>query len=273
MDGLLACPVCELELDPGPRAYGCAQGHSFDVARQGYVNLAPAGSPGGDDAAMVAARADFLAGGWFDPLSAALAADAAEAAGPGAVAELGAGTGHHLAAVLDALDHDRSGVALDASVYAARRAARAHPRAISLVADAWGRLPLLDGSLGLALVVFAPRAGAEIARVLGPGGTLLAAVPSQRHLAELAGPLGLLDVDPAKDDRLHRALEPELQQVGSRDVEWTMSLDRTAAEALAAMGPSARHFDHDELLRRIEDLEEPVSVTGSVSLSRWRAAA
>ncbi|HEX5910260.1 MAG TPA: hypothetical protein VFY44_07180, partial [Thermoleophilaceae bacterium] len=111
------------------------------MARQGYVNLAPAGSPEGDDAAMVAARAEFLGDGWFDPLSAALAAAAAESPPPGAVAELGAGTGRHLAAVLDALGDDRAGVALDASVYAARRAARAHPRATSVVADTWARLP------------------------------------------------------------------------------------------------------------------------------------
>ena len=243
------------------------------MARQGYVNLAPAGSPAGDDAGMVAARAEFLAGGWFDPLSRALAATAAESPAPGAVAELGAGTGHHLAAVLEALDDDRAGVALDASVYAARRAARSHPRATSVVADTWARLPLLDGSVGVALVVFAPRSGDEIARVLAPGGTLLAVVPAEHHLGELAGPLGLLDVDPDKEGRLHRTLEPALEQVDARDVEWAMTLDRTAAAALAAMGPSARHADRDELLSRIEDLDEPVGVTGAVSLSRWRAAA
>ena len=244
------------------------------MARQGYVNLAPAGSPEGTTRPWwPRARSSWPAAG-STRCRGALAAAAAESAAPGAVAELGAGTGHHLAAVLDALDDDRAGVALDASVYAARRAARAHPRATSVVADAWGRLPLLDGSLGVALVVFAPRSGAEIARVLAPRRRpCWPWSPPQHHLAELAGPLGLLDVDPAKDERLHRALEPELEQVDARDVEWTMALDRTAAAALAAMGPSARHSDRGELAARVEALPEPVSVTGAVSLSRWRAAA
>lgn len=242
------------------------------MARQGYVNLAPAGAPTGDDADMVAARAEFLAGGWFDPLTAALARVAGDAAAvPGAVTELGAGTGHHLAAVLDALD-DRAGVALDASVYAARRAARAHPRMTSVVADAWGRLPLRDGSVAVAMVVFAPRAGAEIARVLAPGGTLIAAVPAERHLAELAEPLGLLTVDPDKDRRLRDALGPALAPVGERELAWTMGLDHQAAAALGAMGPSARHIDADELTSRVGRLPQPLSVSGAVSVSLWRPA-
>lgn len=268
VDGLLACPVCGEALTRGGRAWRCPRGHAFDVARQGYVNLAGPGAPDGDDAAMVAARAAFLDGGWFDPLTAALC-DAAAGAPPGAVVELGAGTGHHLAAVLDALGGERPGVALDASVYAGRRAARCHPRVTAAVADSWGRLPLRDGSAAVVLVVFAPRSGAEIARVLAPGGTLVVAAPAPGHLAELAGPLGLLAVDPHKDERLRGALEPHLTRVDSRAVEWPMTLDPEAAAALAAMGPSARHGDPAAAARR---LPAPVAVTGAVTVSRWRPA-
>jgi len=265
MDGLLACPVCHADLERTGRAWRCASGHSFDVARQGYVNLAAQGAAAGDDAAMVAARGEFLAGGWFDPLTTAMKEVVTEApAGP--VAELGAGTGHHLAAVVG----DRDGVAVDASVYAARRAARAHPRVFAVVADAWGRLPLRDGALAVVLVVFAPRGGAEIARVLDPGGTLVVAGAADEHLAELAEPLGLLAVHPRKRERLRDALEPHLEQVDARELRWPMALDHAGAAALAAMGPSARHTDPEELARRIGALPEPVTVTGAVTLSRWQ---
>ncbi len=266
MDGLLACPVCHGDLDRAGRAWRCAENHSFDVARQGYVNLAARGAAAGDDAAMVEARAEFLAGGWFDPLTAALTEAVADApAGP--VADLGAGTGHHLAAAVG----DRAGVAMDASVYAARRAARAHPSVGAVVADTWGWLPLRDGAATVVMVVFAPRGGAEIARVLAPGGTLVVAAAADTHLAELAAPLGLLAVDPHKHERLRDALAPHLEPLDTRELRWPMTLDHTAAAALAAMGPSARHIDDASLTRRIAALPDRVPVTGAVTLSRWRA--
>src|SRR5919206_373512 len=106
---------------------------------------------------------------------------------------------------------DAVGVVLDASRYAARRAARAHPRAMAVVADSWARWPVRDAALDRVLVVFAPRNGAETARVLRPGGRLVVVTPAADHLAELVGPLGLLTVDPAKADRLTAALGPHLR--------------------------------------------------------------
>ena len=245
------------------------------MARQGYVNLAPAGSPDGDDAAMVAARAEFLAGGWFDPLSRRRwPRAAAESAAPGAVAELGAGTGHHLAAVLDALDDDRAGVALDASVYAARRAARAHPRVTSVVADAWGRLPLLDGSVGLALVVFAPRAGAEIARVLAPGAARWWPwSPPSATWPSWPGRWACWTWTRPRTS----ACTARWSRSSSRSTPATWSGRwRWTARRRRRWRPWARRratSDPGELRARIEALPEPVGVTGAVSLSRWRAAA
>jgi 23S rRNA (guanine745-N1)-methyltransferase len=93
-------------------------------------------------------------------------------------------------------------VAVDISVPAARRAARAHQRAGSVVADAWAALPLADGCAEVVLVVFAPRGAGEIARVLRPGGRLVVLTPTPAHLGELVGPLGLLGVDGRKVEQL-----------------------------------------------------------------------
>ena len=265
MAALLACPVCQGDLERSERVLRCPDGHAFDVARQGYVNLSRGRAARGDDAAMVAARAAFLDGGWFDPLTTAVR-EAVAGAVPGAVVDIGAGTGHHLAAAVGG----RTGVAIDASVYAARRAARAHPRVCAVVADAWGRLPLRDGCAAAVMVVFAPRGGAEIARVLAPGGTVVVATASEGHLTELQAPLGLLSVGSHKQERLRDTLGSQLERVDSRELRWPMQLDRQAALALAAMGPSARHTDATDLRRRIDALPEPVTVTGAVTLSRWR---
>ncbi|MEU7751022.1 putative RNA methyltransferase [Micromonospora sp. NPDC049171] len=78
----LRCPVCAepLGLATDTRALRCPRRHSFDIARQGYVNLLTGRAPHvGDTAEMVAARADFQAAGHYDVISAALAAAATQA--------------------------------------------------------------------------------------------------------------------------------------------------------------------------------------------------
>src|SRR5205823_9615897 len=140
----------------------------------------------------------------YDFIGTALAAAARRVAAGGLVVDLGAGTGHHTATVLDALP-GRLGLALDSSTYALRRAARAHPRLGAVACDGWRRLPVRDGAAGLVLDVFAPRNGAEFRRILAPGGALLVVTPEPAHLHELVDTLGLLAVDPDKDRRLDHA--------------------------------------------------------------------
>jgi 23S rRNA (guanine745-N1)-methyltransferase len=265
---LLACPVCEQPLAEVGAGLACPAGHAFDRARQGHVTLLPSGSSvhPGDSAEMVADRVGFLAAGHYAGLTAALA-DAVRAPGePGTVLDAGGGTGAHLAGVLDRVP-GAVGVVLDVSRYAARRAARVHPRAIAVVADTWARWPVRSGSLDRVLVVFAPRNGAETARVLRPGGRLVVVTPAADHLAELIGPLGLLSVDPAKADRLAASLEPHLRPVGSVAHREELLLDRAAVRTLVGMGPHARHRTPAELASAVARLPEPVRVTVSVDVT------
>jgi 23S rRNA (guanine745-N1)-methyltransferase len=262
---LLRCPVCSGSLALDGTAVRCGEGHSFDLARQGYVNLVPGA---GDTPAMVEAREAFLGAGHLRRLSEALAEEASEVDAEGAVVDLGAGTGYHLARVLGALP-ERLGLALDASTAALRRAARSHPRAAAIGADAWKPLPLQDGIAALVLSVFAPRNPPELARILAPGGALLAATPTTRHLHELVGALGLLSVPEDKEDRLDEQLAPQLELTSRRRIEHAMFLTREEGAQLVAMGPSAWHVDERETGERLATLPDPLTVTASVTLSRY----
>ncbi|WP_091292964.1 putative RNA methyltransferase [Micromonospora halophytica] len=275
----LRCPVCAEPVAEaatgGTRTLRCPRRHSFDVARQGYVNLLTGRAPHvGDTAQMVAARADFLAAGHYDVVSAALADAARPVAGQitGAyplVVDAGAGTGRHLAAVLAALP-DAVGLALDVAKPALRRAARAHPRAAAALADTWQRLPLADASTAVLLNVFAPRNGAEFHRVLDPAGALLVVTPTGAHLAELVDALGLLRVDPAKADRVADSLAGHFtpERDGTHTARLTLTGDEVAT--LVGMGPSAWHTDPQRLAARIAALPRPVEVTAEVRLTVWR---
>ena len=262
---LLRCPVCTGALAEGEGALRCQEGHSFDIARQGYVNLVP--GPG-DSAEMVEAREAFLAARHFARLSAAVAEEAERTDTEGAIVDIGAGTGHHLARVLDAMAK-RIGLALDSSTPALRRAARSHPRAAAIGADAWKPLPLKDGIAALILSVFSPRNPNEMARVLAPGGALLAVTPTTRHLFELVGPLGLLSVPEDKADRLDEQLGSHFALDERRSVEHAMFLNREEAAQLVRMGPSAWHVDEQTVAERLAVLPDPLTVTASVTLSRY----
>jgi 23S rRNA (guanine745-N1)-methyltransferase len=264
----LRCPVCGDTLGLSARTASCSRGHTFDLAKQGYLNLLPPGSTGieGDSAAMVDARVDFLGAGHYAPIRDALIKQTP--AGAGLVVEVGAGTAYYLAGVVDAVP-GRIGLALDVSRYAARRAAKVDPRIGSVVCDAWRELPLQDDAAQVLLNVFAPRNAAEMARVLAPGGVLLVVTPNQGHLSEIIGVLGMVRVDEEKERRLAETLTGHFERLGSESVEVAMRLDHAAVERLVAMTPSARHTDADVLAARLAVLAEPMEVALSVTLSRW----
>lgn len=280
----LRCPICadgfsEVEAGSG-RALRCPRGHSFDISRQGYVNLqAGRGVHAGDTAQMVAARANFLAAGHYHFIAAGIR-DAALASwkkrvgngGASLIADAGAGTGYYLSVVLDSFP-DFQGLALDVSKPAVRRAARSHSRAAAVLCDTWRQLPLADHAVKLLLNVFAPRNAAEFARVLAPDGALIVVTPGAGHLAELVGALKLLSVPPEKEQAVTQAFDSRFEQMASRTLEQPLRLTHAETAAVVAMGPSAWHVDAAELAQRIDTLPDSVTVTASVRIASYRPRA
>ncbi|MDN5600918.1 MAG: putative RNA methyltransferase [Brachybacterium sp.] len=262
----LECPHCHHPLRSRERTLHCPSGHSFDLARAGYVSLltgAPATS--GDDDAMARAREGFLATGAYAPLRAAIGDLAPHTAGR--VLDIGGGTGYYLAGLLDELPQAR-GLGVDTSVRALRFAARAHQRAAAAAWDVFTRFPLADGAADLVLNVFAPRNPSEFARVLAPGGHLLVVRPTTDHLTELRDAVpGMVGLDPRKEERLHEALDPLFTTEEVREVRFPLAVSAAAARDLVAMTPSARHVA-PETLEALPDGTVTVSVL--VSLHRRR---
>ncbi|MBN6055913.1 methyltransferase domain-containing protein [Nonomuraea sp. RK-328] len=165
------------------------------------------------------------------------------------IVDAGAGTGHYLAGVLQAVDGG-IGVAFDVSKHAVRRAARAHPRVGAFVADVWRPLPIRSGVADVVMDVFAPRNSAEFRRVLRPGGAVVVVTPAPEHLSPLVEELGLISVDEDKERRLARGMEG-FTEVERRSVAFDMELDHGGVAEVVRMGPSAWHTDPAELADRI----------------------
>lgn len=256
-------------------------GHSFDVAKQGYVTLAAGAGlkHKGDDMDMVNAREAYLATGHFAPfvesvtgaVQDALDASSLSVSTPASLLEVGAGTGYYLAHTLDSIDGAR-GVGLDISPHAAKHLAKCHPRVGAVVADVWQQLPIRDESIDAISVVFAPRNPAEFQRVLAPGGQVIVLTPGAGHLDELREPLGILGVEEGKVDRMYEQAEGHLEQAADPvDISFPIQLDKAAIAAQVGMSPSARHISADELAERMAALPPTLTVTARARLDRLRA--
>lgn len=255
-------------------------GHSYDVAKQGYVTLAAGAGlhHEGDSLEMVNSRETFLSNGHFAPFVEAVSDSIAETVEACAksedpvILEVGAGTGYYLAHTLDLIEGSR-GVGLDISVPAAKHLAKAHPRVGAVVADVWEQLPIRTGSIHAIAVVFAPRNPAEFARVLCDDGQATILVADQGHLDELREPLGILGVEEGKVERLVEQAAGHLEVVGEPElISYPMQLGRDAIAAQVGMSPSARHLDPEVLRARVAELPEQMEITARAQLIRMRKA-
>ncbi|TVR22449.1 MAG: hypothetical protein EA387_08775 [Nitriliruptor sp.] len=243
----LACPLDGGGLRLDGRTLACGSGHRFDLARQGYATLTAAPlAHTGDTPEMLDRRSRVHKAGLLAAVHGAVV-DALADARPdvlpeGIVCDVGTGAGTYLASVLDALPC-RTGVGVDVSKAAARRAARCHPRAGAVVADVWRGLPLRDASVALLLDVFAPRNPAEFARVVTPSGSVVVVTPDPDHLAGLRERAGMLDVPAGKAAQVARELAPGFRPVETRQVQQQVEVTRELAVDLATMGPSGHHLD------------------------------
>lgn len=178
------CPVCRepMQLVHGERRWSCPSGHSFDVAKEGYVNLLVAGQrrsrEPGDSREMIAARRRFLATGAFDPLTVAVA-ELVDGHRPETVVDVGCGEGRHTRALLSPLV-----LGVDVSKAAVSLAARAHRDGWYAVASA-GDLPLKTGGIDAAVCSFGPLLPDELARIVRRGGVVVVAHPGPAHLSSL----------------------------------------------------------------------------------------
>ena len=269
---LLRCPHCSGRLDRLDRSVRCPTGHTFDIARQGYVNLLGRDPQGrhADTAEMISARDRFLSHGHYRPLADRIATLAADTAAT-TIGEFGAGTGYYLAQVLDRVPAAR-GLATDVSPYAGRRAARAHDRLGAIVADTWAGLPIADRSLDLIMVIFAPRNPAEFARLLRPSGQVLVAAAGPDHLSSIRADLGLLEIEADKRQRLLHQFGDQFRPTHSETVATTLQLNAADLHDLVAMGPNAHHSGN-QLAERIAALDPPVEVSCRFDLTLFSRTA
>ena len=187
---MLQCPVrdCQLPLQRDGLRLLCPRGHSFDVARSGYINLLQpqerrSKNPG-DTVTAVAGRRRLHDLGVTLPLLQAIE-ETIVPSPTDVVLDAGCGDGFYLGSLASRTGFDAHGV--DISIPAVDAAARRYPTGEWVVANADRRLPYADRSFSLILSITARMNTGEFRRVLRNGGRLLVALPAPDDLVELRG--------------------------------------------------------------------------------------
>ncbi|MBQ8003988.1 MAG: methyltransferase domain-containing protein [Oscillospiraceae bacterium] len=219
------CPVCRVPLFKNEKTYTCENGHSFDIAKKGYVNLlmSQKGGQHGDDKTMIAARADFLNRGFYDELSEKICACVHEHTAKGArVIDAGCGECKYTADVFNFLDREGKGaevigidISKEALAFAKRRTGKLH-LAVASTAD----MPVESGSVDAIINVFAPFSAHEFLRVLKDDGVTIRVFPLAKHLWELKA----LVYDNPYENPEEDMEEDGLKIIGRHRVCYTMDL-------------------------------------------------
>lgn len=235
-------------------ALRCDQGHSYDIAREGYVNLLlanqKASASPGDTKAMAASRRAFLDKGYYLPLSDRINClvcgdrrgnEAADAA----ILDAGCGEGYYLHQLMEALPFPSDGYGLDISKEAVRLGASRYKDACFLVGSIHQPLLFATSSLDVVLNVFAPRNPAEFARVLRPGGLALVVIPAEGHLAALHDALCLPRIDGDKERRAVADFEGSLVPSHAETIRYRRVLPPEDVLHLIRMTPTFWHLSDE----------------------------
>ena len=260
-DYIWMCPVCQRRLGREEDRLLCSVGHSFDVAREGYVNLLLAhhrsSSEAGDPPDSLRNRQAFLEAGHYTPLAMAVNETVmaiADTDDPVTVLDIGCGEGYYLRKLREATDDSARLFGVDISRTAVSLAARDAQQTAFAVGNNF-RLPVLPTSVDVLLQVMAPSAPDEIARVLRTDGVAVIVVPGPLHLQAFRAHV----YEDAAQPHQVRDVYEGFSLHDERRVRFPIRLESRADVAqLIEMSPYKWHMDPGtyEKVRRIDGLED-----------------
>lgn len=234
---ILMCPVCRQPLNLTERTWRCEQGHSYDVAKQGYVNLhvvqhKHSKNPG-DTPESVDARRAFLQGGYYQPLQQAVV-DLLKQLDVKVILDIGCGEGYYTSAMQQVVEHC---VGVDIAKTAVQRAAKLNPE-VTWVVGTGATLPVLDHSMDACTSLFSPIPQAEIARVLKDEGYLIVVTPASEHLYAMREAL-FEQVNPHTPEKFVEQLQDLFELKQEQIIDAPFVLEQQALKNLIAMTPYA----------------------------------
>ena len=240
-----ACPICQEALDLIQQSLVCTNRHSFDLAKFGYVNLAPQVKASKDyDKENFQNRQLVLENGFYDHILTSLSECLSPLDHPANILDIGCGEGYYSRSLQERYP-DHSFYAFDLSKESIQLAAKSDQEwKVKWFVGDLARLPLLDQSMDLLLDIFSPANYQEFKRVLAPDGRLIKVIPTAAHLQEIRQKVkDHLDQADYSNEQIIQHFSDHFTIENTIHRQETFELTPALREALLSMTPLLFHVD------------------------------
>ena len=244
-----ACPICQENLTLVESSLKCNNRHSFDLAKFGYVNLAPQIKQSANyDKENFQNRQQILEAGFYQAILDAVSDLLASSKTTKIILDIGCGEGFY-SRKLQESHSDKTFYAFDISKDSVQIAAKSEPNwAVNWFVGDLARLPIKDGSMDILLDIFSPAKYGEFRRVLSKDGILIKVIPTKNHLKELRQKVQdqLIKKDYSNQD-IKNHFQEHFTILSSKTASLTKPITAEQLQALLSMTPLLFHVDQTKI--------------------------
>ena len=244
-----ACPICQENLTLVESSLKCCNRHSFDLAKFGYVNLAPQIKQSANyDKENFQNRQQILEAGFYQAILDAVSDLLASSETSTTVLDIGCGEGFY-SRKLQETHSDKTFYAFDISKDSVQIAAKSEPNwAVNWFVGDLARLPIKDASMDILLDIFSPANYGEFRRVLSKDGILIKVIPTKNHLKEIRQKVQdqLTNKDYSNQD-IKEHFQEHFTILSSQTASLTKTITAEQLQALLSMTPLLFHIDQTKI--------------------------
>ena len=244
-----ACPICQENLTLVESSLKCCNRHSFDLAKFGYVNLAPQIKQSANyDKENFQNRQQILEAGFYQAILDAVSDLLASSETSTTVLDIGCGEGFY-SRKLQETHSDKTFYAFDISKDSVQIAAKSEPNwAVNWFVGDLARLPIKDASMDILLDIFSPANYGEFRRILSKDGILIKVIPTKNHLKEIRQ---RVQDQLTKKDYSNQDIKNHFQEhftiLSSQTASLTKTITAEQLQALLSMTPLLFHVDQTKI--------------------------
>ena len=244
-----ACPICQENLTLVESSLKCNNRHSFDLAKFGYVNLAPQIKQSANyDKENFQNRQQILEAGFYQAILDAVSDLLASSKTTKTILDIGCGEGFY-SRKLQERHPDKIFYAFDISKDSVQIASKSEPNwAVNWFVGDLARLPIKDASMDILLDIFSPANYGEFRRVLSKDGILIKVIPTENHLKEIRQKVQdqLTNKDYSNQD-IKNHFQEHFTILSSQTASLTKTITPDQLQALLSMTPLLFHIDQSKI--------------------------